>query len=302
MSKKAVLIGGTGFVGHHLNDLFLKNSIQSFQYGIDKDIRNKKVINELLSDINPDFVVNLAALTTVKETIENPSDTYEIGFIGTRNILDQLQNLKFKGTYLNVSSSEVYGHPDENELPLNEESALQPMSPYAVNKIATEALCYQYSQNANFKIVTARPFTHIGPGQTDRFAISAFGKQVAEIERGIKDPVIYVGNLNTTRDLTDVRDIVKAYLEIIKNGVSGEIYNVCSNNEVSIDFVLKKMMEFSSKKIEITFDKNLLRSKEQARIKGCNKKLSVISNWKVRIKIEDTLNDIYNHWLSILRD
>ena len=141
------------------------------------------------------------------------------------------------------------------------------MSPYSVTKVAVEALCYQWSTLENFKIVTARPFTHIGPGQSERFSISAFGKRVAEIEKGLKEPTIQVGNLNSTRDLTDVRDVVKAYIDIIKYGKNGDSYNVCSNNEILINDVLRKMLDLSSSKIKVIQDKNLIRSSEQTRIK-----------------------------------
>ncbi len=298
MKKKALLIGGSGFVGTHMSENLKQSSYNVLSTGREVDIRDPDIIQSVIDEFRPDLVINFAALTTVKETMDDPVGTYNIGFFGTYNILSALKKINFVGTYLNISSSEIFGFPSQKELPLCEESPRKPMSPYSVTKIAVEALCYQWSTLKNFRIITARPFTHIGPGQSDRFSISAFAKKIVEIDLGLREPSLNVGNLNATRDLTDVRDVVSAYSNIIDKGVSGESYNVCSNNEILIKDVLDKMLCFSKVDIRIIQDKDLMRSSEQSRIQGCNKKLRQISNWAPEISIEKTLSDIFSFWHS----
>ena len=292
-----LIIGGTGFVGSHM--LAQSPSWSSTTVvGSDVDVRDKKALNRLFQRIKPAYIVNLAAITTVKETIASPRENYDVIFYGTLNILEVLRDNKFAGTFLYVSSSEVYGHPSDVTLPLLENSILSPMSPYAVGKIAAEYLCLYWQKNSDMNVVVARPFTHIGPGQSDRFSISSFAKQISQIMLGKKNPVIKVGNLDTTRDFTDVRDIVVAYWLLLKDGKYGEIYNVCSENEVKVRSILQNLINLSGRKITIEIDSERVRSSEQKRVLGCSKKLQEATGWERKIEITDTLTSMLNYWLE----
>ena len=294
---KTLILGGSGFVGTHMlarSPDWSKTTV----VGREVDIRNKETLGSLIERIQPDYVVNLAAITTVKETAVSPKDSYDISFYGTLNILEILRDSEFQGTFLYVSSSEVYGHPAVAILPLNENSILAPMSPYSVGKIAAEYLCSYWQKANNFKIIVARPFTHIGPGQSGRFSIASFSRQISKIVQGEQDPVIQVGDLNTTRDFTDVRDIVDAYWLLLDSGKSGEIYNVCSGKENKISSVLKKLVAASGQNIAIKIDSDRLRNVEQQRVVGSAQKLREATGWVPKITLEDTLVDMLNHCLN----
>lgn len=298
--RKALIIGGTGFVGVHLQRLMLQ-SFAVTATGRDSDLRDGDQVRRLVAGVAPDIVINLASITTVRESFANPHETYRIGFLGTLNLLTALKELGFKGRMLNVSSSEIYGHPEETELPLTERSPARPMSPYAVSKSATEQLCFQWSQTEQFEIVTTRPFTHIGPGQSDRFAISNFSKQIAEITLGRREPVIRVGNLETTRDFTDVRDVAGAYMMLLAKGRSGEAYNVCSGREVSMGAVLEQLIGHAKIDVRVEQDPALVRDAEQWRIVGSYEKLNRDTGWDPQVPLEKTLGDTLSHWLEQIK-
>ena len=298
--QRVLIIGGTGFVGVHLQRL-LQENFRVTATGHDSDIRDSDQTRRLVASTSPDLIINLASITTVRESFANPLETYRIGFFGTLNLLTSLKEIGFKGRMLNISSSEVYGHPSEAELPITEGSLIKPMSPYAVSKLATEALCFQWSQTEQFDIITARPFTHIGPGQSDRFAISNFAKQIAEVMLGRRDPVIRVGNLGATRDFTDVRDVAAAYISLQEKGRNGEIYNICSGNERSTDSLLAELIEQANVDIKIEQDHSLIRDSEQTRIYGSNEKLNRQTGWEPKISLTKTLNDALQNWCEKLK-
>jgi GDP-4-dehydro-6-deoxy-D-mannose reductase len=297
--EKILLIGGSGFVGQHMRALY-EGKAHVFSTGRDFDVREAEKILTLIQDFNPDKVVNLAAISTLKESFLSPKDTYDTNFMGTFNILMGLRKCNFMGRLLFISSSEVYGSILASELPVSESKPTKPMSPYAVSKIAAEMLCYQWSQAENFEIVIARPFNHIGPGQSSRFAISNFGRQIASIKLGLSDPVLEVGDIDTTRDFTDVRDVVSAYKLLLETGKNGDTYNICSGNERSIRSILKNMCDLIDIDIEIHEDLNKFRISEQRRIVGDSSKLRGDLGWAPAYKIDSTLKQILDHWVTVL--
>jgi GDP-4-dehydro-6-deoxy-D-mannose reductase len=300
MSASVLLIGGTGFAGSHAQ------SVLNQEYRIEitnhtADIRDAAAINRVVEKVLPDYVINFASITTVRESFEEPLKTYAIGFLGTLNLLQALKSIGFRGRLLNISSSEVYGFPAANALPLQETSSASPMSPYAVSKIATEALCDQWVNTEGFEIVTARPFTHIGPGQSDKFAVSSFAKQIAEILLKMREPVIHVGDLQTTRDLTDVRDVVSAYKLLLEKGRNGEIYNVCSGKEVSMLSVVEELVRSAGLPITVRQDELLLRKSEQRRTCGSFAKIREHTGWMPQILLGQTLHETVVYWKDRLK-
>lgn len=300
MKKKLVQIGGTGFVGTHIkNALSSEYEIESF--GREEiDIRNTSDVNHLITTSRPDRLIHLASITTLEESIRDPKETYDITFYGTLNILNALKGIGFSGRMLYVSSSEVYGFPKETELPVTEKNELRPRSPYAVAKIAAEALCYQFSQNEDFDIVIARPFNHIGPGQSERFFVSKFAKQIIEIKYNLREKVLHVGELDITRDFTDVRDIISAYQLLLEKATNGEVFNVCSGKEILIRNILNKLVEISNIQLEIRHDKSLFRVSERRRSCGSYSKLGNATGWSPRIRIDTTLFDTLQYWEKII--
>jgi GDP-4-dehydro-6-deoxy-D-mannose reductase len=300
MTARVLIVGGTGFVGRHLAAQLAPRYAVAAS-GREVDVREAQALWTLVSKAQPDIVVNLAAITTVRETVDDPRRTYATAVQGLQNLLEALAAEGFAGRLLQVSSSEVYGFPAPEALPLTEDAALRPMSPYAVAKVMAEMLCRQWTATAAFDILTARPFTHIGPGQSDRFATASFARQIAEIEAGLRAPVINVGRLDATRDLTDVRDVARAYEAILERGVAGATYNVCSGTETTMRTVLDALIARSGLKIEVVEDAGLVRGAEQQRLCGSHARLRADTGWAPQIPLALTLSDILEDSLQRVR-
>lgn len=297
--KNVLLLGGMGFAGRHMQQLLARDH-QVLACGSEVDVRDLDAVRKVVGQCKWDWVASFASITTVKESFEDPSGTYAIGFLGTLNILMALKEVGFDGRVLNISSSEVYGHPTPDDLPIAETADLRPLSPYSVSKAATELLCYQWSRSEGIDVVTARPFTHIGPGQSARFAISNFSRQLAEIKLGLKEAVMHVGDTSTTRDFTDVRDAVRAYRMLLESGEPGLVYNVCSGREVSLQDVLDQLIAITGMAIRVETDSTMLRATEQRRLLGSYEKLKQATQWQPEIGLKQTLSDTFDYWLREL--
>lgn len=291
MKPTLLIVGGRGFVGQHLARQ-LADRYVVISTGRGEDIRDRETMSALVAGAQPDVVINLAAITTVRESFENPRETYQIGVFGLLNLFEALKAQGFSGRLVQVSSSEVYGHPAGNELPLLETAPFRPMSPYSVAKSAGEMLCHQWNQTGAFEIVIARPFTHIGPGQSDRFSVARFAREIAEIMSGMREPVLRLGALNATRDLTDVRDVARAYDLLLHQGEPGAVYNVCSGCEVAMRDVLAELIRIAAIEIEVIEDASLTRRSEQQRLCGSNAKIRARTGWTPLIPLARTLGDI----------
>jgi GDP-4-dehydro-6-deoxy-D-mannose reductase len=186
----------------------------------------------------------------------------------------------------------VYGRVADADLPTKETQLVFPRSPYAVSKVAAEALCYQWSQTENIRIVLARPFNQIGPGQDKRFAIADFAQQINEIRRGRRPPYLITGDLDVTRDFTDVRDAIHAYYLLLKNGDNGEVYNVCRGEELSLRSLVEEMLQIAGIEAELQSDETRLRPVEQRRMVGDNTKIREQLGWTSEISLNTTLTDV----------
>ena len=251
--------------------------------------------------IQPHAVIHLAAQSFVPKSFANPCETYEINFLGTLNLLTALKKAGFDGRFLYVGSGDSYGLVSEEDLPVVEEHPLRPRNPYAVSKVAAEALCYQWSQTEGLDAVMTRSFNHIGPGQSDSFAISDFARQVVEIRKGRQEPVIRVGDIDVTRDFTDVRDAVRAYLLLLDHGRTGEIYNVCSGAEHSLRALLTRLIELAGVEARVEQDPTRLRRAEQRRMCGSNEKLRRDTRWSSEFPMDTSLADVLDHWQTKLK-
>lgn len=294
---KILVTGASGFVGSHLiheiNTLKTDSVVCLENKNADIiDIRQSEELEKAIANLEFDSVIHLAGQSFVPRSFENPKETYDINFSGTFNLLNALKKINFKGVLLFVGSSDCYGNVDVENLPIKEEQPLKPRNPYAVSKVSAEALCYQWSQTGPFKIVMTRSFNHIGPGQNDRFVVPAFAKQIVQIKRKEKDPLILVGDLDVTRDFTDVRDIVHAYHLLLRKGKNGVVYNICSGKEMNIRLLLEKMIDISNVEVLIKQDPALFRPQEHSRIWGSFEKIAIDTGWKPQIPIEATLKDV----------
>lgn len=254
-----------------------------------------------IKEVQPDCVIHLAAQSFVPRSFEDPRETYAINFLGTLNLLEALRDGGFHGRLLYVGSGDQYGRVSEEYLPIVETQPLFPRNPYAVSKAAAEMLCYQWSQSGDMDIVMARPFNHIGPGQSEGFALSGFARQIIEIRLGRREPLIRVGDLDVTRDFTDVMDVARAYLLLLETGQRGEVYNVCSGKEFHLGRLLQQMLDIAGVKADILPDPARFRLAEQKRVAGSNRKLQRDTGWQPQVPIEQSLQNILSDWETRLK-
>lgn len=215
-------------------------------------------------------------------------------------MLQSLVKTSPKTRFLYVSSAEVYGDPRPGSLPLTENSVLRPVSNYGISKVVADLATFKFSHREGLDTVRVRPFPHIGPGQSETFAISGFAKQLAEIKLGKREAVIKVGNLEPKRDFTDVSDIVRGYRETCLNGKRGEVYNLCSGSSIAIGDVLQLLIKIAEVEVEIEPDPERMRAVDITNLLGSAEKALKDFGWKPRVDLEGTLSSIFAFWIEAL--
>jgi len=310
---KALITGINGFVGTHLSNYLNEKGFEVFgtlKPGTESvsgpnlkavDILNFEGIKNYIKEIEPDYIYHLAALVSPSESFKNPQETITNNIGGQVNILQAVKELKFLQTkILVVSSAEVYGAVEKKYLPTNEDAPLRPRSPYAVTKIAQDFLGLQYFLSEQIQCIRVRPFNHIGPHQAPYFAVPSFAKQIAQIEKGKKEAVLRVGNLEAKRDFTDVRDVVRAYVLLMEKGEIGDVYNVGRGKSYKIEDVLNQLLELSSQKIIVEKDPSLVRPSDIPELLCDYSKLNKATGWKPEITLEISLKDTLDYWRNIV--
>jgi len=306
---KALILGVNGFVGQYMSEELLDNNIEV--YGVDlqdisksKDekllyskvnLLNKLEVFEIIQSIRPDYIINLAAISSVKRSWDIPDVTFDVNVKGVINLFEAIRKLNIKPRVLLIGSSEQYGEITQSEK-IDEDYPLNALNPYGISKITQEKLALMYKATYGIDVVLVRAFNHTGPRQALGFVIPDFSKQIAEIEIFNKEPVIYVGNLIAERDITDVRDIVKGYFALLVKGNSGEIYNIGSGKAHSMRYLLDRLLGFSSKKISVEIDEKKYRPVDTPRIVCNNAKITWDTGWKPEVCIDKTLKDTFEYW------
>ncbi|MCR4325011.1 MAG: GDP-mannose 4,6-dehydratase [Candidatus Curtissbacteria bacterium] len=306
--KKALITGIAGFAGSHLAELLLSEKFDVYGFYhpqhstenlrsikdsinlIDCDILKAKSTQEKVLKINPDFVFHLAAFSSPPKSFENPAETLNNNIVGQINLLEALVKIKSKAKILIIGSSDEYGIVEEKYLPVNEETPLAPLSPYAVSKIAQDMLGLQYFLHNKLNIVRIRPFNHIGPRQSLDFVVPSFASQIAQVEKKGKG-VMKVGNLESSKDFTDVRDMVSAYLLALEKGKVGEVYNIGSGKAVKIKEILDILISLSTATIEVKQEKSRVRSTDFKTVYADYSKFKKDTGWQPRTPLLKTLSD-----------
>jgi len=308
--NKALIIGAAGFVGSYLmkelHDFHgmevhatklpheqLSPEIASI-YNL--DILDKEDIISLLFEIRPDYIFHLAAQSSVGIAWRNPGLTVDINVKGSINVMDAVRELFYKPRVLLIGSGEEYGQIQPEETPVKEDNLLRPGNIYAATKACQNMIGNIYSKAYNMEVMMVRAFNHIGPGQAPIFVVSDFCKQVAEIESGLREPVMMVGNLAALRDFTDVRDVVKAYPKLILNGLPGDTYNVGSGKARAIRDILDIILSRSTTDIKVEIDQNKIRPVDVPIIEADITKLNELTGWKPEIPIEQTIQETLDYW------
>lgn len=287
---KVIVTGHSGFVGRHYCSRFGAIPFADRQGAV--DLCDAERVRRAIGTLAPEAVLHLAAQSSVATSFAEPDTTFAVNFGGTLNLLRALKAEGFSGVLLNVGSADTYGFVDEAHLPTSESQPFRPRSPYAVSKVAAEALCYQWSQTEQFSVVLARPFSQIGPGQDSRFAIAGFARQIASIRSGKAPPVLVTGDLDVTRDFTDVRDTVRALRMLLEKGENGEAYNICSGRERLLCSLVEEMLQIAGVSVQMKTDRARLRPNEHRRMLGDPTRITSRTGWSAEISMTTTLTDI----------
>lgn len=305
---KALVIGATGFVGSYLIeeikssllcDIIATNLEREMIYQNNiilkkLDILDYNSVFSLINENKPEYIFHLAAQSSVSLAWKKPELTADININGSLNILEAVKNINYNPKILMIGSGEEYGYIEK--VPIVEETPLKPGNIYAVTKACQNMISKVYCKAYDMKVIMVRSFNHIGPNQSSTFVISDFCKQVAEIEKGVRSPILKVGNLNAKRDFLDVRDVVRAYTKLIQFGKSGETYNVGRGQSIKISEVLNIILKNSNKEINVEIDKNKLRPLDVPIIEPSINKIYTATGWKPEISLEESIKDILTYW------
>jgi GDP-4-dehydro-6-deoxy-D-mannose reductase len=290
--------GSKGFVGHWLI-AHLEASGDEVT-GIDRevDITEPAPIIDAIKAIGPEAIYHLAAQASVGTSWENQGATYQVNTLGVVNVLGGAASCSLPPRVLLVSSAEVYGRVSTGQLPVPEDHPFAPVSPYAASKAAAEMVGVQSWLGAGLEVIRVRPFNHTGPGQGPAFVVPSLAKQIAEAVASGAESLV-TGNLDARRDLTDVRDVVRAYRSLIESGAPGEVYNVCRGESVSIREVAERLLELAGVELPIVVDPDRMRPSDIPDLRGDPGRLRAATGWAPEISLKDTLRDVLTYWQQL---
>ena len=295
---RSLITGGRGFVGTWLADHLRDSGDDVVQIDQEVEITDPTALLAAVRDAAPDAIYHLAALTHVGQSWDEPLRVLEVNVLGTGALLAAARECGTDPTVLVTSSAEVYGAvTDPAELPLTELSPTAPLTPYAASKLAGEALCLQAWLGHGQRVITVRPFNHIGPGQSPNFAVSALSKRIVDAERS-GAPEIPVGNLSARRDFTDVRDVVRSYRLLIESGAPGGVYNICSGRDVAIQEIADRLLAEAGSSVRLVADPALMRPVEVPVLRGDPGRLQEATGWSPTWTLDQTLADVLAYWRS----
>jgi GDP-4-dehydro-6-deoxy-D-mannose reductase len=312
---RVLITGFTGFVGSHLADyLVARGDVEVFgMYRwrsrmdnvehlrdrvqlVECDLRDPGAARHVIRDVRPDRVFHLAAQSYVPTSWLVPGETLSGNVLGQLNLFEAVRELDRPIRIHVAGSSEEYGLVLPADTPIREDCQLRPLSPYGVSKVAQDLLAYQYWQSYRLHVVRTRGFNHTGPRRGEVFVTSSFARQIAEIEKGLREPVVLVGNLDSVRDFTDVRDMVQAYWLALDRGVPGDVYNICSGRGHTARQVLDILLDLAHVKVTVREDPARMRPSDVTLLVGDCSKFQSITGWRPTIPFEVTLKDLLEHW------
>ncbi|MFM7231114.1 MAG: GDP-mannose 4,6-dehydratase [bacterium] len=314
--RKVLITGVTGFAGSHLVDYLLTRNdceihgIQRWRSRTENiehlkpgqitlhecDLRDATSTFDTIDKVRPDWIFHLAAQSFVPTSWVAPTESLTTNILAQLNIFEAVRRLGLKTRIQLACSSEEYGMVYPDEVPIKETNPLRPLSPYAVSKVGQDMLGYQYWMSWKVDSVRTRGFNHEGPRRGPVFVASDFAKQIADIEKGRKAPVLHVGNLDAKRDFTDVRDMVRAYVLALEKCEPGEVYNICRGQCWTIRETLDMLLAMSKTDIEVRQDPARLRPSDVQVLLGDNSKFVKATGWQPVIPFERTLADMLEYW------
>jgi len=310
---RALITGMNGFAGSHLADYLLTlPNVQLVGVGvgspdniahlagratfIEADLTKPDVAESIFEQAKPERVYHLAGQAFAPISWQDPWGTIEINLRAQVNVLNALARIQSTARVLVIGSIDEYGRVEPDQVPVNEATPFYPDSPYGVSKIAQDLLGLQYFLSNDLHTVRVRPSNHIGPRQNEQFVTSNFAKQIAEIEAGRREPVLYVGNLTAQRDFTDVRDMVRAYHLALEKCSPGDVYNIGSEQAISIEAVLGLMLKQSRAPIRVQQDPARFRPSDTPVMYCDASKFRTQTGWQTTIPLEQSLRDVLDYW------
>lgn len=310
---RALITGLNGFAGSHLADFLLTQpNVQIFGAWLgnrdniahlekrvtftEGDLTDLRFAEALLIQAQPERIYHLAGQAFPPVSWQYPWTTIETNVRAEVNVLAAAARTKSQARILVIGSMDEYGRVGARDLPVTEETPLRPDSPYAVSKIAQDLLGLQYFLSHKLHTVRVRPSNHIGPRQNEQFVTSNFARQIAEIEAGMCEPVLRVGNLTAQRDFSDVRDTVRAYHLALEHGTAGEVYNIGSERAIPIQQIVKILLAQSRIAIRVEQDPARLRPSDTPIVYCSAAKFRALTGWKPTIPLEQSLRDVLDYW------
>lgn len=312
---RALITGASGFAGSHLAERLARSggweviglsarpsppSPYVLQHLV-CDLLNGELVRRTFSYWRPDVVFHLAAVSYVPRSFQDPVGTIANNIIGQVHVLEAARGLDAPPVVIVVSSSDAYGLVREDELPVRESQPFRPVSPYGVSKAGQDLLGLQYYLAYGLPVVRVRPFTHIGPGQSERFAIAGFARQIAEAELGLAPPVLLVGDLEVERDLLDVRDVVRAYELLADRRFAGQVFNIASGRSWRLADIVEQLLALARVSMRVEQDPARLRPVDVRVLRGDASALRAATGWEPTIPLEQTLADTLDYWRKALR-
>ena len=317
MSERVLVTGAAGFAGGHLLDCIEqdprldivawrrpgeplpagRSEADSAIRWVTLDLRDREEVNAAVADARPRLIYHLAGAAHVGDAWTKTAETLAINALGTHYLIDALRRCGLQPRMLIPSSAYVY-QPSEGAI--DEDAPVRPNSPYGLSKLAQELIGRKAVEQDGISVVISRSFNHVGPRQAPSFSTSSFARQIATIEIGRAEPVMLVGNLSARRDLTDVRDTVRAYRMILERGTPGRVYNVCSGVARVVSDVLQGLLAEARVRIEVRVDPARLRPNDTPLVLGDFTRLRNELGWRPEIPFERTLHDLLDFWRGLV--
>jgi GDP-4-dehydro-6-deoxy-D-mannose reductase len=291
---RILVTGSSGFVGGWLTQHLIASGDEVVPLGVDVDVRDRGAVIAVVAEAAPDAICHLAGQASVQASWADPVTTYQVNTLGAVNVLDAASACSRRPRVLLISTSEVYGRVTPVDLPVREDQRFAPVSPYAASKAASELVGVQAGLGTGLEVVRVRPFNHTGPGQRPDFVVPALAEQVAAAV-GSGARALLTGNLDPRRDLTDVRDVVRAYRDLLESGTPGEVYNVCRGESISIREIATGLLAAAGVDLAITVDPARARPVDLPELRGDPSRIHAATGWEPKIPFETTLADVLSY-------
>lgn len=308
--RNVLVTGARGFVGRHLVRALAARGAVVHGLGLggapaaqpaelaswrEVDLADAEAVQAAFEDVRAGVVFHLAGQSSAARSFEAPNETFRANVLGTWNVLEAARQAVPHARILVVGSSEVYG-PGPAGSRTKEDAPFAPVSPYALSKAVADECTRAWGRQHGMEVLRTRSFGHTGPGQSPTFVVPSFAKQIAAIERGEAEPVLRVGNLDVVRDLTDVRDVVEAYVAVMERGKPGAAYNVCRGEGVKLADVTADLVARAKVPVRIEVDAARLRPADVPYLVGDPGAIEADTGWRATTPLATTLDDVLAEW------